>query len=195
MDSYEKIKHLRVSELAESDLKVWMMDEITMLANDCGSSLPDDMVVHIYNRLKQKLTTTYRSWHIGTIHASFQTGLTGGYGVFRKVTVQALFHFLKMSQNQMAAQKAIAAEEESARSRRSEFATEDPIAEFLIWATKHRICLRYLDPEHDPLLTRRVSEKIVGISEEYHQAKEMDLLDTLRRRLKDESEVYAERMG
>ena len=193
MSTYEKIQHLRISEISEIDLKVWMMDEIYGLANDCGQTIADDMVIHIYKRLNEKLLTAYRSWHAGTIHAAFQVGLTGGYGAFRKVTVQALFQFLKNAQTQMAAQKVAHAEAESERSKNSNIVADSIETEFLIWATTNRICLGHVDPEHNPLHTKRVSAKILMLADEFEQAKEMGLLSSFKNRLIEEREkVYGE---
>lgn len=190
---YEEIKHLRVSDLSETDRKIWVMDEITELTNDMGTSIDDEMLRHTSKRLLDKLNTAYRSWFVADVHAAFQQGLSGVYGSFRKVTVQAMFHFLKMAQNQMSNTKAMQAENESDFKSRVTY-VEGITSEFLAWASGKMICLEFLSPGYEPLKHRRVSPEVEEMAEEYRQAKEMNVLESFANRLRNQMEAYNEKM-
>lgn len=167
---YEEIKHLMISDLSEIDRKIWIMDEITELVNDFGTTIDNDLLLHTTKRLLDKLNTAYRSWYVADVHAAFQTGLSGAYGSFRKVTVQALFHFLKQAQNQMSASRANAAELESITKNRV-VQSDSIVTEFLIFATTRMICLEYAAPGYKPLEKKQVSPAIIELAKKYDEAK------------------------
>lgn len=192
MKKHEQFRATKISDVSKTDVHTFIEEEIFDLWNDFGQKLDNEQITHICTRLYEVLSTKYRSWHVGTIHAVFQSGLNGGYGTAHKITVKTLFQWLGAAQKQLANVKSMQAEAESERNRNRTIDIDSPETEFLIWATKNRICLTFVDPKHDPLKTKRVSPKIAAMVEEYQQAKEMDLLIPLKNRLKDKSLSYAE---
>lgn len=186
---YDEISHRKISDVSETDVKMWIWDEITYLANDCGQNIDADMLQHIGRRLFEKLNTTYRSWYVGDIHAVFQMGLSGAYGTFRKVTVQSLFSFLKIAQSQrsnLMAQKA----ENEAKNRVT--VIENNVSEFLAWASGKMICLEYTNPGYNAIAERRVSPQVMALADEYAQAKDFGVLHAFENRLRNEALKYAE---
>jgi len=186
---YDEIRYSKISDISEVDIKVWILDEITSLASDCGQNIDNEMTLHIGRRLFEKLNTTYRSWYIGDIHAVFQMGLSGAYGTFRKVTVQSLFSFLKIAQAQrsnLMAQKA----ENEAKNRVT--VVESTVSEFLAWASGKMICLEYTNPGYNPIAEKRVSPQVMALADEYAEAKDFGVLHAFENRLRNEAIKYAE---
>lgn len=180
---YDEIKHLKIYELNKERLCSWVEAEIIDLANDFGQNMDENMILHIGKRLRDTLLGSYRHWHVNEVHAIFQNGLSGGYGTFRKVTVQALLHFLKTAQNQTINNK-------SENTVEPKFDPQfTPVSEFLSWASCEMICLDYVDPEWDPVLEKRVSPLIAKKADDYHCAKRGKYLDSFRRKLKNEAQA------
>lgn len=192
MKKHEQFRATKISDISKIDIQTFIEEEIFDLWNDFGQKLDKEQISHICKRLFDVLSTKYRSWHVGTIHAVFQTGLNGGYGPAHKITVKTLFQWLGAAQKQLSNIKASQAEAESERNRNQTIVIDSPETDFLIWATKERICLTFLDPKHDPMKTKRVSAKITEMADEYQEAKEMDLLTPFKIRLKEQSLRYAE---
>lgn len=182
---YKDIQEKRIDVLDQLTINSWVEEEIQSLADDFNQRLEKDMGLHICRRLREVLTTKYKSWSVGTVHAVFQTGLSGGYGKYQKISVKVLFSWLSSAQNQLTHLKIVNAEAESNRKNR-EIIQDSPETEFLIWATKNMICLDHIDPGYNPLKKKKVSPGIIKLSQEYHEAKEMDCLEALKNRLKNE---------
>ena len=182
---YKEIQEKRIDVLDRNTLNKWIEWEIISLANDYDQKIPNEILLHICTRLRDALTTKYKSWFVGTIHAVFQTGLNGGYGISHKISVKTLFYWLNAAQNNLANIKANAAEVES-KNKKRDIIPDSPETEFLIWATTNMICLDHIEPGYDPLRQKKVSSGIRQLSEEYQQAKEMNLLDPFKSRLKNE---------
>lgn len=190
MKSYEERKHLRISDVSANDLNMWILDEIVSLSNDFGNKLDNDEILHIGRRLYEKLTTAYRSWYVADVHAAFQTGLSGAYGSFRKVTVIALFQFLKMAQNQMSSAKALQAENEKHTDVFDKDKYNTPVSEFLVWCrVTLDIDVNRLHPDYDPSVTRQISPVIAGLTNDYVNAKQrgrtVEFATELRRKYAD----------
>ena len=98
---YKNIQEKSIGVLDQLTIDSWIEEEITSLANDFNQRLSDDILFHICKRLREILTTKYKSWSVGTVHAVFQTGLSGGYGKYQMISVKALFSWLSSAQNQM----------------------------------------------------------------------------------------------
>jgi len=184
-EMYRKIQEKKIDILDNQTLNSWIEDEIISLANDFDQRLSDEILLHICKRLKNILTTKYKSWYVGTIHAVFQTGLNGGYGISHKISVKTIFQWLGAAQNNMANLKADAAEAES-QNKPKAIIPDSIETEFLIWASTNMLCLDHIDHGYDPLKEKKVSPGIRKLSEEYQMAKEMNLLDPLKNRLKNE---------
>ena len=182
---YKNIQEKSIGVLDQLTIDSWIEEEITSLANDFNQRLSDDILFHICKRLREILTTKYKSWSVGTVHAVFQTGLSGGYGKYQMISVKALFSWLSSAQNQMIHLKSANAEAESNRKNRA-VVPDSPETEFIMWATRNMICLDHIDPGYDPLKEKKVSPGVRALSQEYHEAKEMDCLDALKMRLKNE---------
>ena len=172
MTKLEQYREVKICDLPEIDFKVWVMDEITSLINDCGQSINDDILEHTARRLYEKLKTVYRSWSVGDVHSVFQVGLSGGYGSFRRITVQALFIWLKVAQNQRG--NIQVAETISNNNSEKYSCVADnpkygsPIIDFLIWATKNFIYLGIEWPEHQK---HTPPKPLLDLSEKYHKVK------------------------
>ena len=95
MSVYEQIQELSIKDIDSDRLKRWITDEIYTLADDFGQKLDQDQAKHIGNRLLGLFTSTkVRSWSPGTVHAIFQSGLTGAYGKASKVTYFVLINWI-----------------------------------------------------------------------------------------------------
>jgi hypothetical protein len=180
---YEEIKATKISDLPELTVKKWIMDEISDLANDFGQKIDNETNIYIARRLYDVLTNRFRSWYVGDVHACFQTGLTGGYGKFSKVTVQTLLYFLKRAENNLIVQS-VYSQESKKYDDRIQGEAESRFGDFILWCTKNNIYADNVDPEWNVLETHLPSPKMVEICNEYHEAKEMDVLDSLKTRLK-----------
>lgn len=195
MKKHEQYQSIRISDLSQTDVESFIEEEIFQLWNDFGQKVDVEQISHICRRLYGVLTTKYRSWYVGTIHAIFQSGLNGSFGVNHKVTVKTLFFWLNASQQQLTNIRADKAEEESERNKNWKPFIDSLETEFLVWATKNQICLNYVDPDHEPLVSKKVSPKIIELAQEYQQAKDMDLLIPFMHRIKDQSIEYNEKIN
>lgn len=187
----EDYQEKSISALTNEILEMFVLEEITGLVNDFGQNMESDMYLHIKRRVSGVLNTKYKSWKVGMVHAAFQNGLSGAYGVFNKVTVKALLHFLNQAQKQLINYSATKAEEESDRKNRETIVFNDS-SEFLAWASGKMICLEYVHPEWEPIMERAVSPKIKELAGEYLKAKKDGLLKSFEKRLRNEALKYAE---
>lgn len=186
-------------DVSTTQINAWVEKEVTDLANDFGQNMADDMLKHTCQRLRDVLVTKYRRWYVGDVHAAFQTGLSGGYGAFHKVTIRALFHFLKSAQSQLTHNLVVQHEIDSA-TKQPDVRTNDPryntaVCQLMSWASKNNIYLDFIDPAwNDTKLeeTKDVSPKIKELAGEFMEAKEMDLLNVLRTRLRNERTKFIE---
>ena len=192
MKKHEQFRSTKLKDVSRADIHTFIEEEVFDLWNDFGQRLDNEQIEHICRRLYDVLSTKYLSWHIGTIHAVFQTGLNGGYGISHKITVKTLFSWLGSAQKQLINMKSMEAEDDSNRKSRVDFDPDDPTAQFIAWATSNWICLEFVDPDHVPMAAKKVSPKIQELVGEYIQAKEMGLLESFKNRLKDKSLNYAE---
>ena len=189
---YEDIKATRIMEVSRLQIDSWVEHEVINLVNDFGQNMPDEMLKHTCTRLRDVLVTKYRRWYVGDVHAAFQTGLSGGYGAFHKVTIRSLFHFLKSAQSQLTHNLVIQKEIDSA-TKTTDVRTNDPryntaVCQLMSWATKNNINLDFIDPawtDEKMEQTKSVSPKIKELGAEFLEAKEMDLLHSLRTRLRN----------
>jgi hypothetical protein len=192
---YEDIKHMRISDLNEDDFKIWIMDELTDLMNDCGQKIDNDMLIHSVRRLRGVLFLgKYRSWYVGDVHATFQVGLSGAYGMFTKVTVKSLLQFLNQAQRQLTNKNVNKAEEESDRKNAAFSPRITFVSDFIIWATTNQICLEYLNPGYNPMVERKVSKEVEAMADDYHTAKDLGVLHSFKNRIKNDSMAYFEKI-
>jgi hypothetical protein len=182
---YKNIQEKKIDILDQLTMDTWIEEEIISLANDFDQRLSDDMLLHICKRLREVLITKYKSWSVGSVHAIFQTGLSGGYGKYQRISVKALFNWLSSAQNQLTHLRCDNAEAESNRKNR-EIINDSPETEFLIWASTNKICLDHINPGFNPLKEKKVSPGIRELSQEYHEAKQMACLKAFKKRLINE---------
>lgn len=192
MNYLETYQSRKLCDVPETDLKQWVIAEVTDLANDFGQKIDNEMVLHISRRLLSAFKTKFRSWYVGEIHAAFQNGMAGAYGTVHKVTVKNLFAILRGAQNQMAGKKAAAAEEESDRNTANFNTKNEPLIEFITWATTNTICLEFAAPDWNPIKKQSVSPGVKALLPEYIKAKNSNTLQGFKRKLKDESTIYKE---
>lgn len=166
---YDEIKHRKISDLPLSTVNTWIEKEVVDLVNDFGQNMPEQMLVHTCERLRDVLLKKYRSWAVGDVHAAFQTGLSGGYGSFMKVTVRALLHFLNQAQITLSGKMAHIKEAE-ARLNKQEYKNTDPRyntpdIQFISWLTQVGL---YIDCNFwNPFVIFSTPEEVKRMAQEY----------------------------
>lgn len=101
MKIIDQIFAIPFSTLDSERFNLWLTDEILQLGDDFGQRLDDEQGKHIARRMKEILSDKFRTWDAGTVHAIFQTGLSGSYGKVSKVTVHTLTGWLYSARQQM----------------------------------------------------------------------------------------------
>lgn len=187
MIKLEEIRDRMLGDVSRADLNIWIMDEITGLSNDMGQRIDDEMLKHTAERLKGILLGKYRSWAVGEIHAAFQQGMSNSTA--RKVTVQALMAWIRAAEKVRVTNTVYISENEPRTSGELLRVDEYDFGSFTLWCIKNEIWFSKLFPMCD-INSKEISNELRELYFEWKEAKQMDMLDALRRRLK--TEVYAD---
>ena len=182
---YELIQDKKIESLQRNQLNEWIEMEVVNLANDFGQNMAADLVKHTCERLRGMLIAKYKSWAVGEVHAAFQMGVSGAYGTVHKITVQRLFSWLNSAQQQRAVRFAFKNETHIHISNDLPKVTGKDYGSFICWLTRNKIYIDDLVPGIKIEKHTR-NERLLALSKEFAEAKEMDLLPALKRRLYSE---------
>lgn len=180
---YETIKDQQITYLDRNQLNAWIETEVINLTNDFGQNMAPDLLVHTCKRLRDVLATKYKSWAVADVHAAFQLGMSGAYGVVHKVTVQRLFHWLKEATKLRVTHAVINSERQPRTAPDVLKVNGSDYGSFLCFLTKNKIWVADLVPGWD-FSKKEVPPKLRDLSIEFAEAKEMDMLPAFRMRLR-----------
>jgi len=182
---YNRIKDLLIRDLPDSDLKVWIMDELIELINDLGQKVDDDILTHTAARFLEILKQSYGFWIVADVHSALKLGLTEKYGKFYKVSVKSLLQFMAGANRDRMNRYASQAEEENDEQRKDWHYYQNRTANFIAWASSNMICLDFLNPDWNPVKEKQVCPEIVEMSKKWQEAKESNKLERFKIELKN----------
>jgi hypothetical protein len=148
MKIIDQIFAIPFSTLDSERFNLWLTDEILQLGDDFGQRLDDEQGKHIARRMKEILSDKFRTWDAGTVHAIFQTGLSGSYGKVSKVTVHTLTGWLYSARQQMIQDNVTRPHNEDNteyKSREHYSWTADQCIPFIRWCMKNDIDVSHVD--------------------------------------------------